>query len=466
MALGSINSAFPNGRPSGLPENIVDQLVNARKQRDMTPLQSQIQEAKQQKDVYTQLNTKLVDIMKSADQFNSTNDFNAYNASSSDTSVATAQASSDAQEGHYNLDVTNLAQAQNKLVGEDDGSIDGNVTQGVTDPDDAAQINNTTFSFDHQGTTYDFDTTDKSLNQIVDDINNSDAAVQAQSIDLGNGEYALGLKSQTTGKGENLISNISGDIFEGGNTGLEEEIAQVGKDASFSVDGVDYTRSSNSVSDVIPGTTLNLQGIGPSNVDVSLDTSSITSQVQGFVDTFNSLDSFLDEKASYNKETDEAGPLLGDATARTAKTHLRSIINSPVEGTEGNEYQFLSQVGIEFENDGSISLDQEQFENALQSNYQDVQSLFTGDKGAAGKIKSFLGDYTSSTDGVIPNQIDSKNDKIDDLNEEVSETQKDLQSYRERLVNKYTELEKAMLEYNNLEEQLSRAIDTWDNSDS
>jgi len=474
MALGSVHNVYPNGRPSGLPDDIVSQLVQAKQKQKLTPIEQDIKEAQQRKDNYTALNEQLRNLFMTADKIDSSSEFEVHSASSTNTDAATATAESGAEPGSYNLDVTQLAQAQHKLVGEADGGTTG-VTQGVTDPDDETQIADTTFQFDHLGNTHTYDTVDndgnqKSLNDLAETINNDDeAGVLAQTIEVSDGQYALSLKSQTTGTGNNEITNISGDIYKGGNTGLDINEVQQAKDASFNLDGVDYTRTSNEISDAIPGVTLNLQSDQSTIIDVSLDSEGITQNVQNMVNAFNNYDKFMDENATYDKEEKQAGPLLGDSLARTTDNKVTNILGDRLtedseEELSDNKYQYLSRVGINKQDDGSLNFNPTEFQEALQNNPSDVKNLFVGDKGIAGRLKSYLQEQTSAITGTIPRTIQSVEDNVSDLKEDYSEAQQDINRYQTRITEKYSRLEEKILEYQSQEKQLSRAIDTWDTS--
>ncbi|WP_459893788.1 flagellar filament capping protein FliD, partial [Desulfothermus okinawensis] len=166
---------------------------------------------------------------------------------------------------------------------------------------------------------------------------------------------------------------LSGNLFTTGAT--EQEDAQAGEDASINVDGVDYTRSSNEIDDIIDGLTINIQNTGSATITVTLDTDTITSNIQKLIDAYNNFDQFMDENASYDLESKKAGALLGDSIARTAQNNIRSILSGIVPGTGDNAYQYLSQIGIEFKDDGTIELDENTLTNALVAHPDDVSAL-------------------------------------------------------------------------------------------
>ncbi len=117
---------------------------------------------------------------------------------------------------------------------------------------------------------------------------------------------------------------------------LQPELAdevQPGQDASFSVDGVSITRSSNLVSGVITGVTLLLNSADPGNpVTLTINQSSdaATAAIRSFVDAYNNARSYVREATAYDPETKTAGPLLGDSAVMTVERNMFDIMGTRV----------------------------------------------------------------------------------------------------------------------------------------
>ncbi|WP_162508105.1 flagellar cap protein FliD N-terminal domain-containing protein, partial [Desulfothermus okinawensis] len=159
MALGSIYNAYPNGRPSGLPDDIVDQLVHVKQLQLLTPIEQDIQSEQARKDNYTSLSSKLIDLYQAADNIDTSSSFLTKSASSSDEDVASATVSNSAHTGTHSLTVNHLAKAHHLIIGVDDGDPATGVTQGIPEPDNATLIEDgITLSFYHNGTLYSYTT--------------------------------------------------------------------------------------------------------------------------------------------------------------------------------------------------------------------------------------------------------------------------------------------------------------------
>ncbi len=477
MSLGSIYNAYPNGRPSGLPDDIVDQLVQVKKYQLLTPIETEIQQVSSKKDNYTSLSSQLVDLYRAVDNLDDESSFLTKSGSSSDDSVLSiASLNAQAHEGTYNISVTNTAKAHNLVLGVDDGDPSTGVTQGISDPDSSALINDgITISFYHNGREYSYTTnSDTTLNSLAQQISQDHNGVYASVTNIGTEEspqYILTLASEDTGSGTHQITtdsdgttpgiNLSGDLFSSGTN--EIQTTQAGEDAHFSVNGVDYTKSSNEVDDVIEGVTLSLTGTGNATISITLNTSDVADRVQALIDAYNNFDKFIDENASYDIEEKKAGPLLGDLATRSVQTSIRSILSGVVPGTDSNTYHYLSQIGIEFNDDGTLTFDRSKFEDELRRNPSDVSALFTGENGVASRLKNTLSSYTDATKGIIPHMIENLEKKIDDLNREHTDAQEELKEYEERIVKKYSRLEEVVLKYKAIQQQLESSIEVWKN---
>jgi len=466
MAIGNVYDAYPNGRPSGLPTDIVEQLVQLRANQVLTPIEDDISQAEEQKDIYSSLNSTLTDIYRAAQEVNTDTLFTSKAATSSNAETASVTANANASKGSYALEVSQLAQAHTRIV---KGASD------LSDPNDANLISDgVTLSFEHQGVSFSLTTDDTTtLSGIAQAVNQTeDLGVTATVINTGTEDspnHQLKLKSDSTGDGANLITTdgttpgvaLDGDLFTDGHV---QEEAQSGLNAQFTIDGVGYGRTSNQVEDAITGLSLNLlsDSSGPTAIAVDLNSSAITKKVDSFVQTFNAFDAFLDKNAAFNEDTGKGGPLLGDSLARSAQNRIRSLVSEPVSGTGGSSFQYLSEVGIELQEDGTLSLDTSALLSALKEDPQAVSDLFTGSNGVAGKMESYLRDMTNAHDGVISSKISSLDNQIERLNEDLEDKEQYILRYEERQVATFSHMESTVLKYQGVSDQLESIIDTWD----
>ena len=243
------------------------------------------------------------------------------------------------------------------------------------------------------------------VQDVVDAINASTADVTASIID--DGSLLNPLKIQIQGNQPGTANAVSAFLFRNPGDGSAQvtevtfTAAQTATDASVTVDGVTYARSSNTISDIIPGVTLNLESLGSGTLTISTDNTAIAGNIQDFVDAFNELTAFIDEQTEFNPETFATGTLFGNSSVQNLETTLRRIATGQVTGT-GGTFEFLSQIGITTQDDGKLFLDEVKLDAALTTDLDSVVSLFTSSGSTTDANVTFVG----FTDNTVPGTYD------------------------------------------------------------
>ncbi|MEE2894439.1 MAG: flagellar filament capping protein FliD [Planctomycetota bacterium] len=222
----------------------------------------------------------------------------------------------------------------------------------------------------------DLDPTD-TLNDVVGKINDAGIPVSASVIDTGTGgtPYRLMLSSQISGLSGDLVIDSAGvDIGLATLSEARNAKVFVGEgQTSLLVES-----DSNTVEDIIEGLTLDLVAASDTRVlvNVSRDESGIVESVEGFVAAFNDVIDRINTYDSYDSETEQRGPLLGDPTVSRVKTELYRTLQQSAVGVD-TTYRYLSQVGIRVTTDGKIELDKSKFNAAYEADPDAVANLFT-----------------------------------------------------------------------------------------
>ena len=108
---------------------------------------------------------------------------------------------------------------------------------------------------------------------------------------------------------------------------------------------------------------------------VSQDVSALDQAANGLVSALNNVLQTINQYSSYSP-TSGAGPLLGDVGLQVLRNNLLSAITSPANGSAlSTPYGSLSAVGFTINSDGTVSLNDQAFQTAAQSNYAAVAGL-------------------------------------------------------------------------------------------
>ncbi|MBI5429631.1 MAG: flagellar filament capping protein FliD [Nitrosomonadales bacterium] len=355
----------------------------------------------------------------------------AFKATSSDTTVVSASASSTAAAGTYSLEVTTLAQSQ-KLVAAGQASSTAAISDGIatTVTFDFGTISGgtltggiysgATFTSNGGGTkSITIDGTNNTLQGIRDAINAAKMGVTASIVNDGSGTpYRLALSSDNSGLSNSLkITTSGGDgtigtllAYDPAGLPAAQHLNQTvaSQNADFKVNGIAITKTSNSVTDAIQGVTLTLnKQVATATLTVARDTTAVSDSVSGFVKAYNDMYSALRNSAA-NKS---GSALEGDLTLRTIQMQLRSIAGSAVSG---GTMTMFSEAGLSFKVDGTLQLDSAKLDSAMSKDFNDVANLFNSATGFMTQFNQWA-TATLTADGTLTSHTDKINRSIKDI---------------------------------------------------
>ncbi len=411
-----------------------------------------------------------------------------FKVTSSDTTVVQASAAPIAQEGTYKVTVLQLATSVRITSGFADGA-----TSISADPNNKVNPNGslaneaskfriapaTSGSFRINGVEITYSETD-SLAAILQRINNSAAGVFAFYDPTADRVVLVG--KQTGANSTITREDVSGNLLAA--LGLLDN-AQVapGQDALFTVevngyvfnDGNPIARPSNTVTDVLPGVTLQLVSAAPDKavtVVVERDKSALKTAVKTFVEKFNAAVSLmyqrLTEKPVDDPQTDaerKVGLLRGDSTLVNLKAALVREATSVVSSLS-SDLQTLAQLGIRLNNDGTLSLDENRLQQVLDTAPERVLQVFfydadgdnfvdETDDGIAVRLKRQLDNWLSTLPvpfgssslpkGVVARQPALINQQIQDLDRRINELNERIEREGERLRRQFLAMEQQLL---------------------
>lgn len=332
----------------------------------------------------------------------------------------------------YSVSVSNLAQSQS-LVSGSFASTDtvvgtGTLTIAVGTPSYSLSTPSEYDSFSQDGTGTDvvITSSNNTLAGVVSAINDSSAGVNASIVQDGS-QYRLMISSSDSGVAKSIRLSVAGDgdssdtdsaglsALSFNETTANLTQSQAAADASFSVNGLSLTSSSNELTQVIPGAKLVLksQTSSPATVRLTNDVASVKGEIENFVNAYNSFVSEASALTAYDPLTGSAGALQGDSLSRSILSNVRSQISSSISGMS-TAYSALAEIGITTASDGTLTIDSATLDSALASNFDDVKALFDGDGTAAGvadSVSSTLDTYLG-LQGLINSRVSGLNEQI------------------------------------------------------
>lgn len=155
---------------------------------------------------------------------------------------------------------------------------------------------------------------------------------------------------------------------------------QQASDAKFSYNGIQVSRPSNVIDDVVTGVTLELIGESenPINVSVSRNNEAIIEEVRAFVEAYNTLIPKLEELTRYDEDTKIAGVFNGNSDIRGIKSNLRRALGTT--RFEDGKNVSLASFGFDFTDDGRMLLNENKLRTELSANPERVMDFFRNSK--------------------------------------------------------------------------------------
>jgi len=282
-------------------------------------------------------------------------------------------------------------------------------------------------------------------------------AVRASVINDANGAR-LAVVSAASGAPGNLT--VTGSLHRTDNTAINFIQAVPGVNAVLSVDGVPISSTTNTVSNVINGVTLNLTGPtvnGPVTLTLAPDTSNITTAINQLVSSYNTAIAAINAQFQVSSSGTGARPLEADGSLRDAQQALLSAITYSTAGNGGAVN--LTNLGISMNNDGTLTIDFGGLATALSSNFSGVQSfLQTPSTGFAASLNTVLTGLTESTTGSLGLDAQGLTRSSLDLTNHISDLQASMAVQTQNLIAVYARVNTTLQELPLLQQQLSQQL--------
>ena len=463
------------GVGSGLDvKSIVSQLVAIERQ-PLVALQTTASKYQTQLSVYSSIKSQVAALGDAAATLASRTGWSAQKATSSNTSAVTVTTDSSALSGGMSVKVSQLAQVQavtsagvaaGSAVGAS-GTLSirlGTWAGGTFTAGSAAAASVTVSATD-------------SVTVIAAAINSANAGVKATVLSDGTSERLV-VSSASSGAASGFSITPSGGNAALAAYGFTDSTAtapssagmfmgQSAQDANLEVNGVALTSASNTMKNVMPGVSLQLLQTTTSAVDVAVtqDPDAVQKNIQSFVDAYNALNQTIADATKYDAATKVGGPLQGDSTTLGLQSALRSMLGS---NSTGSTYANLSQIGLERQKDGSLTINATKL-NAAKLDMTNLQNLFATNNhdpstnGFGLKVRDFAKGMIAFDGGVttkaagIQGAITRNSEDQDKVNARAT-------TVEAQLLKQYSDLDSQMAKWNSLSTYMSSQVAQWNKS--
>ena len=462
-------------------ESIITASVEAKRSKYEKRTNQNLALAQASKKGITTLKSKLTDFQNACENLTKENSLNTRKVTTSQSSnynCFSITTKSDCSNTSFDIYVTQLAKAESitQTFKESEGFTNSFAAGKITidlgpekykDDKGQTQTRERTFTVDVQE--------GDSLELIRKRLNNNDYDVNVSLIKTDDG-YSFGVTSGSTGQGSSKIkitTETTGTV-DGDHMGLDafnfskQSVLgskwnyKEGKDATIYIDGQKVTSKTNEFDEQISGISLVVNqlseketdengktGYKTYSVDITTDTAAAEQKMQQIVDQYNSLLSALDELSARDTYTDgknnyDGGDLAGDSQVISIRNALQSMV---VRFSDTDSGKSIFDCGLEFNKDGTLSINSSDFKDAMNNSFNSVVSLFTSEDGLLKQMSDYLEDYTQ-TGGILDDRKDQYQDEIDSWTQKANDNETKLEAYEAQLRTKYGNLDSLMASYN------------------
>ncbi|MCB0391178.1 MAG: flagellar filament capping protein FliD [Bdellovibrionales bacterium] len=427
------------GLASGLPPNLVDQLIDAERQ-PIRNLETRKAKTQSKLELVNDMSDKISKLTESIGTLASTRGFNDIKLLSGDNNIVQGVVDPGlAVPGSYNIEVVQLAQKA------------AAVTNGFPDKD-RTEIGVGYFEFETSNGDVEvyIDGSNNTLEGAANAINRANIGVRATVINdrkSPDAPYKLLISGDSVGEDNEIAYPTL--YFLDGDQDLYFDEEREAKNGIVKVDGFEFEIGDNSVKDVIPGVTLELKQAAPGrsvNVTVKEDQEVVSGKIKEFVDGMNDVLKFIQTQNRLDANTDTTRTLGGEGMLRSVENRIRGLVQGMQVGVSGS-IKRLNQLGIVFNRNGTLDFDQDKFNTVLSRDPQAVQSFFAGDGFSTGFVPSLKNQIKVMMDptlGSIPLRKKSLQDQITRIDTNIERKDKQLAKKETTLRRKFAKMEEAM----------------------
>jgi len=470
--LGLIEEGFMpavsfSGIASGIDgDAVIKALLDARR-LSTVPLKNKTEANDKENTSLEELNTKLLGLTdKLKDMLSLSGGAITKTATSSNTDALGVIAGNGAGISNATVDIQSIARAATFSFADRFSSFDAPVAPGL------ASSEKITFTVGSGDKALSFDVDVDSTTTIADistQINQlAEGKLKASVVNVGSPtapQYILLVNGTTTGAESGALSVEVSEAIKAQGIFNQSALEQA-RDAVFSIAGIgEIRRSSNQISDLIPGVTLELKkdNSGPVNISVASDAEKSATKVGEIISAINELIVFSKEGSKIERVEDEKGidnlfgPLAQTRVDDQAVQAIRTAMTSTVAVNSTSTVRVLADLGITIERDGTYKFDSSKFVDAMSEDSASTEQLVSSLADQLGKTDGLISQYTRFQ-GNIDLAINANKTESQNIADRLTRMEANLAKQEESYKRMFANLEKTIGKLNSTSSALSGVL--------
>ena len=264
------------------------------------------------------------------------------------------------------------------------------------------------------------------------------------------------------------------------------------QNAIVAMEGIEMTRPSNVINDIIPGVTITARGVSdrPVRLDIQTDRERVKDAIIALVGNYNRLmaeinvltqndPAIIDELTYLTREEvaemrERLGAFSGDSSLNQLRNTMIRVVTSPHPTDAGRELTLLAQIGISTnargvmgsgpaQRRGYLEINEAMLDAALENNLQYIRQLFgsdtTGDliidSGVAFSLEAAvrpfveMGGIIPSRTGTIDARIRGDTQRVANMDRQLEARERDLRIQFARMESAFQQMEQMGSRFDN-----------------
>lgn len=401
------------------------------------------------------------------------------NAASDDVTASILQTG----ESAYSLVVTSKETGKDQMVSLTD--LDGNIdTKLVSDAQVSGTFNSASavigsnsgqMNVNINGSDYAIDYTASTTLQGLADAINADASlsgvVNASVVEYGTNDFRLVMTPKESVQDQaitvtDLGTGLDANLLNAAGTSVSGamQVVQDAVDASFKYNGIEMTRSTNTVTDITLGMTLNLlEEGGSANISITQNVDKVSDELKAMVTSYNTLMGELDDMTLSDLDKGKVGIFNGDNTIKSIGREITRTLTSV--SSDGFS---LAQFGIGLNEDGTMTFDSTDFTTKFNEDPDAAEAYFSSsidsgdEEDGVFTTLSVIMDRFAGFGGLMSTLTTASNDSVTSLQEEHTRALNFLNSRYDALTARFVAydaiISRLNSQFSSLQQQIEMAV--------
>ena len=233
----------------------------------------------------------------------------------------------------------------------------------------------------------------------------------------------------------------------------------------LSVDGFEIETPGNEVGDFLQGVGVQLKQARPGEkftLNVKADFAKITDKVKKMVEGVNGVLDWVNKQNQVDEKTDTRTTFAGNTSLQNIEFRLRNLMHEGFPAHMEDESKFkilhMSDLGIEFDKKGNLNIKEDKFQKMLETDYDAVAEVISGDKGFAFQLKTVIDGFNAPGNGVIATSENAIQSRIRQIDQSIERKQMNLEKKTQSLTEQFSRLQTSLSNMQKQQQYLSATM--------